>query len=59
MKGISRQAVKDALAKSEKLLVEYEQKLGFLRKKSAILALEVKEGEGEIKQKILEILEEK
>lgn len=59
MKGISRQAVKDALAKGEKLLVEYEQKLGFLRKKSAISALTVKQGEGEIKQKILDILEEK
>ncbi len=59
MKGISRQAVKDALDKAEKLLYDYEKKLKLLEKRTRISELEVKEGEREVKHKILDILEEK
>ena len=59
MKGISRQAVKDALDKAEKLLYDYEKKLKLLEKRKRISELEVKEGEREVKHKILDILEEK
>lgn len=37
--GISRQAVRDALLRAEKSLIEYEDKLGLLAKNKCLLAL--------------------
>ena len=59
MKGISRQAVKDALDKAEKLLYDYESKLKLYNKRKRISELKVGDGEQELKHKILDILEEK
>ena len=59
MKGISRQAVKDALDKAEKLLYDYESKLKLYSKRKRISELKVGDGEQELKHKILDILEEK
>lgn len=56
---VSRQAVKDSLDKAEKLLYDYESKLKLYSKRMRIEKLEVKEGEREVKHKILDILEEK